>query len=225
MVFLDILYPRKCLGCGRDGKYICNVCIEKVEFADNICPICLRASIDGMTHSKCLKAWGLSGCFALWRYEGVVRKALLSMKYKFAAEVAKELGFYTFGRLKDEGVFSKKGILVSIPMHKRRKNWRGFNQVEEISKDVANYMKWVCYPNLLIRIKEIPPQTELNREQRRKNVRGVFKIRSNFNPSLKEERIIIFDDVWTTGSTIKKAGKVLKRNGFKDVWGLTIARS
>jgi ComF family protein len=112
-------------------------------------------------------------------------------------------------------------ILVPIPIHWHRENVRGFNQSEEIGKIVAGEMNWEFNPDLLIKTRQTISQVELTVEKRKQNLQGVFTVDSKFQIP---DSIIIFDDVFTTGSTLREAAKVLKRAGVQKVWGLTIAR-
>jgi competence protein ComFC len=226
MSLVDVIFPKTCLRCGRSGKYICLTCIRKVRPAKGICIICERQAVDGMTHIKCLKKQSLNGAVSLWNYEGVVRRAIIGLKYKYAFKIAEELSGWTGQILKQKfTTFSDSCVLVPIPLHRRRENWRGFNQATELGKLIAREMGWKFIPDVLIRKKQTQPQTILKERQRQKNLLGVFAFNS-FHKSLvtNNHSLIVFDDVWTTGATLREAGKVLKRNGAKSVWGLTIAR-
>jgi len=233
MNLADILFPKSCLGCGRSGGYICENCLSKVRTPKPVCPECLKPSIDGMTHTKCLRPLGLDGLISLWNYEGVVRKAILALKYKYAEEIAQELSQYAVEALETRNSFclipaSPAGrytsiSLVPIPLYWLRKNWRGFNQAEEIGKTISGGVGWKHEPNLLIRKKLKVPQTSLKRRERLSNVQGIFAVSLNIDIS-QYPNIVLFDDVWTTGSTLKEVAKVLKRAGVKKVWGVTLAR-
>ncbi len=224
MGILDLVFPKTCLICGKSGRYICRKCLRKVSYAKQLCPACNKPSIDGVVHIKCKTAWGLDGVVCIWAYGGVVRKAILTLKYKYSSDVAKELASCLDEEIKKgKTVLPKNVVLVPIPLHKKRKNWRGFNQTEEIGKLLARAQRWAYCPDLVTREGLRKPQTELKGKQRRKNVVGVFSLNRAFENSLKQKTILLFDDVYTTGSTLKEAGKVLKRNGSKKVWGLTIA--
>ncbi|MGB6839061.1 MAG: hypothetical protein WBD86_01440 [Microgenomates group bacterium] len=145
------------------------------------------------------------------------------MKYKFASQIAQELASYAADEiLKNRHFLPKNALLVPIPLYWQRKNWRGFNQAEEIGKIMSKKLGWDFNKNLLIRKTSTKPQVELRGKERKQNIRGVFKLNK---PLDKIKPIILFDDVWTTGSTIKEAAKVLKRNRAKTVWALTITRS
>lgn len=193
-----------------------------------ICPKCLKASIDGMTHTSCKTALGLDGLYSIWPYEKVVRKTILKLKYNFAFDIAGELAQKAMGNISNwlipHGL--KNIVLVPIPVHPMRRNWRGFNQTEIIGKEISRRMVWKYAPKLLVRNKLVVPQTVLKGDERKKNIKGAF----SFNDKYKKNTFgnyscVIFDDVWTTGSTVKEACKVLKRKKFKNVWALTLAKS
>jgi len=222
MNLVNLLFPKKCLACGKDEKYVCAGCLGKVKAPKAVCPECLKASIDGAVHAKCLKPQGLDGFTSLWEYDGVIRKAILALKYRFAYEIADELGLCS---MRAVGGFTlpKDAVLVPVPLYWLRKNWRGFNQSEMVGKAVAQKLGWEFAPDLLVRRQMKIPQTELKRDERLQNAQGVFVVSRNIDVS-QYRCIVLFDDVWTTGSTLKEAAKVLKKAGAKKVWGLTLAK-
>lgn len=220
MNVLDLIFPKICLGCGKVGKYICENCLSKAKILKPACPYCEKASIDGFTHVKCRKKYGLSGLTSIWDYEGVIKKALLALKYKYSTEAGRELASLFVRELKKSNLI-KGGTLVPIPIHWHRENVRGFNQSIEVGKIVAEEMEWKFIPDLLVKEKSTVSQASLSVEKRKQNLQGVFTL----NPKvIVPNPVILFDDVFTTGSTLKEAAKVLKRVGTKEVWGLTIAR-
>ena len=204
---------------------MCGNCIQKIKKVMPICAYCEKASIDGMTHAKCKRKLGLDGLISVWKYQGIARKALLGLKYKFATAITEELtGHITKNIKENDFAFPKDLVLIPVPLHRFRKNWRGFNQVEEIGKLLCEKMGWNYDGDLLIRSKYKTPQTELKGKQRKTNVRGVFTLNPKSYLLPTKCQILLFDDVYTTGSTIKEAAKVLKRAGVKKVWGLTITK-
>lgn len=226
MNFLDLIFPKMCLNCGKSGDYICRACLEKVKTVKPICPECQKPSVDGRVHFRCIKPQGMDGLISIWDYDGVIRKAILSLKYKFALDISRELSLLFLEFLKLHTTYyilPATGVLVSIPTARLRENWRGFNQAEEIGKQVAEGLGLQFNSELLIRKKSAVPQTELKGKERVSNIQGVFSVSPNILVS-EYPSIFLFDDVWTTGSTLKEAAKVLKRKGVKSVWGLTIAR-
>jgi ComF family protein len=224
MDLLDLVFPKACLGCGFSGSYVCPDCVAKVRLAQPICSYCNRASIDGLTHVGCRKKLCLDGLFSIWEYEGVIRKAILALKYKYATEIASLLNKLVVGRLKTPDsryLIPDSAMLVPIPLHWHRQNVRGFNQSVEIGKSISEAMNWKFMPDLLIKKQSTISQTEISGDERCQNLKGVFVLDSRFQIP---DSIILFDDVFTTGSTLKEATKVLKRAGVEKVWGLTIAR-
>ena len=224
MAILDFIFPKTCLGCGREGKYICGNCLSKVPNARPICPYCKHPSIDGLTHVNCSSKLRLDGSLSVWEYESVIRKAILALKYRYATEIGNEISDYLISSLPTL-VLPTVHYLTPIPIYWYKENTRGFNQSLEIGRAVAGAMDWKFIPDLLIKKQSTISQAELGGKARRQNLKGAFAV----NPTHKSiinglESVVIFDDVFTTGSTIKEAALVLKKNGAKGVWGLTITR-
>jgi len=199
MNLLDLLFPKKCLDCGKEGRYICDECFKKVS----------PARCDNSNYS-------------IFRYEGVIRKAIISLKYKFAYDIAEALVNVCVLKLSTFCLLHTT-TLVPIPLHKHRENWRGFNQTEIIGEKLAKAMNWEYASNLLVRSKNTLPQVGLKGSVRRSNLSGVFAVNPNFVLSTNFS-VLLFDDVYTTGSTINEAKKVLTEAGFKNIKSLTIAR-
>lgn len=220
MNFLDLLFPKYCLECGRAGSYICQDCLQKVEPAKLVCPVCKKYSYSGRTHSFCTTKYALSGMHSFYKYDGVIRKAILALKYRFAHKVAEEI-------VKNCKLQGDNCLLVPIPLHRRRENWRGFNQSAILGRLLAEKAGWAFVDNLLLRLQDSTPQVKLDREHRLRNICGKFAVNEKEVGLLRDEktRFVIFDDVWTTGATISEAGRVLKKAGAKQVWGMSVART
>ena len=223
MPLFDFVFPVNCLGCGKSGKYICNLCIGRILSPKNNCPYCQRASVDGVTHVKCQKKYGLDGLVSLWQYQGVIRQALIKLKYKYIREIANELTELVERRTNiDPDILPKKAVMIPVPLYWYKENVRGFNQSAEIGKLISKKIGCEFFPDVLLRKKLKQAQTLLTAKKRKVNIKNVFAFNSKY--ILRSENYILFDDVYTTGPTLKEAGKVLKRNGARNVWGLTIAR-
>src|SRR4030065_1780259 len=212
MTILDFVFPRKCLNCNKEGLYLCKNCLNNLREPHQVCPVCERFSINGKTHSGCISLSSLNGLRPVWPYRGIIRKALIALKYKFAYEIAKEVSDNVIKKLtKSLFINFKRPILIPIPLHTLRKNWRGFNQTEVMGKIIAERFNWRFEPGFLVRRKIISPQTGLGKMERKENVKGVFGI-NNKIINARYSTLILFDDVWTTGSTIKEAAVIIKRN-------------
>lgn len=207
MGLFDLIFPVKCLECGINGKYICSRCLFKVE------------------QIKQQKTLNMERLISVWRYQGVVKKAILALKYKFALEIAKELADrFTESYRKYSLPIIDNAVLVPVPIHWQRQNWRGFNQSEEIGKMIAKNFGWGFASNLLIKTKSTVSQTELSRSERFLSPQGSFSLSSNYALRTLPSALILFDDVYTTGATLSEAAKVLQKTGTEKVWGLTLAR-
>lgn len=257
MSVLDFLFPKKCAGCGKKGTYFCANCIRNSKLffpraagiaslglrshfgegggdARQICPVCERASVDGVAHVQCRKRLTPDGLTSIWSYEKAPRELVLKLKYKYVSDVALSLAVPTSGVLKNTKrsapnapKWNTELVLVPIPLHWTRKNWRGFNHVEEVGKILSQLMGWQM-ANLLVRSKMAKQQVGLKGKERKENIQGVFVINPKALDTLGAHDtlnpLVLFDDVWTTGATMKEAAKVLKTAGFKRVWCLTLAR-
>jgi ComF family protein len=235
MALIDLLFPRRCLGCGKYGSYFCQDCLKTIKPIERqVCPVCEKPAINGLTHPRCQTRSSLDGLVSLFSYEGMIRKAIAKLKYKFVTDLASELIIKMIqiietdrnGRFKYLNCLMEKKeqvILVPVPLHSRRERWRGFNQAELLGKILVTHFGWQFVPDFLFRQKSTKPQVGLKSDKRQQNIHGAFKISPNIQIS-QYPNIVIFDDVWTTGSTLNEAGKVLKMAGTKKVWGLTLAR-
>ncbi len=229
MSLLDLLFPKRCVGCKKIGNYFCDDCIKNILQTDLVCPFCERPSIGGVTHPICKRRYGLDGLWSLGVYQDPLKKAVQKLKYKWIEEIAEVLINITieywarFQPVLLDQLKKDKGegwIVVPVPLHYKRQNWRGFNQSALMAKSLAKKLG-LNYKECLKRTKFTTPQVKLSMEKRRQNIKGAFASTSN---ELRATNILLIDDVWTTGSTLKECCYILKRNGAKQVWALTLAR-
>jgi ComF family protein len=210
--FLDFFFPRRCLGCGREGAYFCSNCLNYLSLSS--CPCRPDPSFVGLT--------------SVFAYRGLIKKAVKKLKYHFVSDLAGDLVelFLTF--VGEDQAFTRycqnKPIFIPIPLHPRRLNWRGFNQSELLGKLIAANLDLPFAPDILIRVKETLPQADLDKKSRRENVKNAFILNPHLKLKIKNLKFIVFDDVWTSGATISEAAKILKKAGARSVWALTLAR-
>ena len=229
MNLLDLLFPPRCVSCGRPGQYLCPKCLPKIKIIEHqVCPVCERPAIDGATHPGCRTKYSLDGLTSFFVYDGPIKKAIKKLKYKFVTDLARELTSLAF--LKGSTLYKvepwQETRLTPVPLHWRRLNWRGFNQSEVLGKLMSAKLNTRFSPDLLIRKKYTQPQVKLKGKERKENIQGAFIINPRYRQKLEISHweLVIFDDVWTTGATLKTCGKVLKEAGAKKVWGMTLAR-
>lgn len=231
-LILDLLFPKRCVGCKKFDTYFCNECISNILQTDLICPNCFEISSGGQTHPGCEDHFGLDGLWSLGLYKGILREAIKKLKYepflmKDIIPVLVEIVFEYWVKYqsviwqevkKDKG---KGWVVVSVPLHWFRQNKRGFNQSAEIGKLLSKKLG-LDHQEGLKRIHATSTQTKLTSIDRQHNIKNAFEIA--VDRRLLAESIILIDDVWTTGATLKECCHVLKKAGAKKVWAITLAR-
>ena len=230
---LDFLFPKTCFGCGEWGAYVCADCLNKIkEKRERICPVCTKPAIDGQTHPRCKNSYSLDGLTSVFAYSGLLAKIIRKLKYRFTFAVVQDLAELFLSSLGEDEVFSwvcrQKPILVPVTLHPARQRWRGFNQSELLGRQIAKNLGIKFIPKLLIRIKDTKTQSLLDKKKRQENIKDAF-IQNGAYPKSSppagglNSKYLLFDDVWTTGATLRECCRVLKRNGASFVWGLTLA--
>ena len=226
---LDIIFPKRCVGCGKIGKYICASCKKLIiPIAPNecICPMCEKRAIAGLTHPKCQTRYSLDGLTSFFYYKDVVRQAIQTLKYRFVRDLAAEfVELVPFSAYEVRSVIGSPHALVTpIPLHATRLRYRGFNQSESLGRVVAESLRITLVPDILNRAVATLPQVHMQSKLlRRTNMRGVFRM--NKTPrDIRHMIFLLFDDVFTTGATMREAGRVLKQRGARQVWAVTMAR-
>ncbi len=228
MDLLTLIFPPRCSGCGSVGRYICENCQKTLRLLPQRCPECDRQAVDGITHPRCIRPYAMDGLITVFQNTGVIKNAIKKLKYRFVYDLAESLvnliPLDNYSALSSYYSISTKPVLYPIPLHKDRLKWRGFNQAEKLGQFVAQKLNIQTVNGLLIRQAKRTPQADISkREDRIKNTQGLFLFGLKVLPS-SCLNVLLFDDVWTTGATMKEAAKVLKRNGIKKVWGMTVAR-
>jgi ComF family protein len=116
----------------------------------------------------------------------------------------------------------KGDFLVSVPLTKKKLKRRGFNQSEEIAREISNYLNIPLITNCLIKTRETFPQVELSEKERAENPKGAYIVKDK--EKIRGKRVLLIDDVYTTGSTMEECSRILREAGTKEVWGVVIAR-
>ncbi|HOZ56481.1 MAG: DNA utilization protein GntX [Parcubacteria group bacterium ADurb.Bin316] len=225
---LDLIFPKECVGCGQEGSWLCPSCYQKLEFSKvQYCLNCKTENNSGEFCPNCRNEYYLDGVTIVGNYDDKIINHLIKMlKYHFIKDVAIILGNYLVDFLQKTHnlpilKITKIPIVIPVPLHKRRRRWRGFNQTKEIAEITAKHFQLKINATNLIRIKHKKAQAKLNEEQRLKNVAGCFAWRGE---NLTGANIILIDDVVTTGATLNECAKILKQNGASQVWGMVIAK-
>ncbi|MDP4007259.1 MAG: phosphoribosyltransferase family protein [bacterium] len=229
---LDAVFPAVCIGCGEEGSYICMRCEGFASEVALICPLCSQSSLTGERHSTCASRYGLEGLASCWEYEGIVKSLLHSIKYNGITHATGETIARTFAVMVQDGnrfnpfllfLSSPNTSITYVPMYRKKERIRGFNQAEVFAKNLAKVAEKEVL-GTLEKISDTKPQVDLAKEERLYNVKDAFLLLHA--PELRTiEKVILVDDIWTTGATMKECCKVLKSAGVQQVWGFTVART
>ncbi|MGB9726746.1 MAG: ComF family protein [Minisyncoccia bacterium] len=228
--FLDTLFPWKCTFCQKESEFnypLCQNCLLKIQlFNQFICPVCHKRLFNPnkTCHFNPLKALGVVGFYE----DEILKEVILTFKYKKIKSLVLPLASLMIYFLKNNSYFlnlqKENLVIIPIPLHQKREQLRGFNQTELLALKVSAYFSIELLNNVLVRIKNNPPQAEIkNLNEREKNIKGVFEIKNL--EKIKNKTILLIDDVYTTGATLNEAAKILKQNGAKSIIGVVLAKS
>jgi len=217
---LDLLFPRRCCGCGRRGAWICDEC---------------RAAILPLPEARCRRCAtplrSVATCSACWRdapefasiacgflFDGPMRRAVHQLKYDRARHLAAPLAEALLAAvtLPDD-----LDVVAPVPLHPRRLRQRGYNQSELLARIVADRLNVPLAVDILTRVRDTPSQTTLPAATRWSNVRGAFEA----SPKARGLRILLVDDVATTTGTLRAAASALKSAGATRIDAAVLARA
>lgn len=223
---LDLIFPIFCQGCLKEGEYLCLFCQAKIQPPLERCFVCGKNSFLGKVHSSCeSRNFVLNGLLVAADYrQESIRNLIWHLKYSSVESISETLSIiltdYFISR--DLQTYFASSVIVPVPLHKNKQKIRGFNQAEAIAEKFAQRLGLEYLPSLE-KLKNVESQVELERQERLLNVKGVFAAKPI--PSLGERKVILIDDVATTGATLNECAKVLKKQGVKEIWGLVVARN
>lgn len=226
---LDLLFPPRCLHCQRAGSVMCSGCLATVEHPQPpLCERCGRDLAPETARSLCLLCVhdssppDLEMSRAVAIHAGVMREAVLALKYQRRRRMAEPLGDLIALWLLAEGW--PVDAIVPVPLHSRRERERGFNQAELIARRCARRLGVRCW-SALLRTRETPPQVGLTAAERRRNVQDAFALRDLRDTSaLLGQRVILVDDVTTTGSTLRAAALALRATRPQSIRAICVTR-
>ncbi len=221
-VALDLLFPQKCVGCGSEGYLLCQSCCRSLpRIMPPLCPRCGSPQPGGVLCSACA-GWQaeIVALRSPFRFEGVIRKAVHQLKYNNLRGLAAPLAGLLNEYLVDNPV--PGDVLVPVPLHGKRLATRGYNQSGLLPSELGKLNGLPVKDACLIRQRQTPPQARTaNVNERRNNVAGAFAC---CDQRLIGQRVILMDDVSTSGATLNECAAALKAGGASEVRGLTLAR-
>lgn len=219
---LDILFPQFCVGCGKEGSFLCNSCQCSLPLLEPpVCSRCGRPYAGGDLCRSC-QDWqaDIDGIRSPFRFDGVIRTAVHQLKYRNLRAIVPILAQLLKEYLENNQL--NVDIIVPVPLHEKRLRERGYNQSTLLARELAKLIDLPLDEKSLVREKYVLPQARTaNVDERRANVANVFSCKGN---QLQGKRILLIDDVATSGATMNACAAVLKSAGALTVWGLSLAR-
>jgi competence protein ComFC len=220
-VLKDIFFPAQCLGCGSEGEFVCKECFKTLDCSGVFCcPICHIETRGGGYCVACKQSYiDRHVAIAFYKESELVGKILHAFKYQYIEDIKNILEKIIKDFLDKYNV--EVDIIIPVPLHKRRYVERGFNQSDIIAGIVGNMLD-IPVENILKRDRHTKQQAKLKRNQRLENLKDAFILKKDVY--VRGKKILLIDDVFTTGSTIQECAKVFKKAGVKEVVGFSVAR-
>ncbi len=229
---VSLFYPENCELCGeaiaRD-EYLCANCAGKApRIVPPFCAVCsepFSGAIDQeFTCANCAhRALDFDAAVSAYRSRGIVRVVILRFKYGRDLHLRHPISRWLVEAM-DDSRLRNRGFddIVPVPLHPARMRERGFNQAELLARILSAAIN-VPLRDALQRIRYTTTQTAFDRQERMENLRGAFRLRRNF--TVRDSRVLLVDDVLTTGSTLSECARVLRHAGAQSIHAITAARA
>lgn len=228
---LDWLFPPKCPVCGeilrKKEQRICRKCQKSMPRIVELCCARCGKPLTSDTREYCFDcakkrqnaaADPVRQGTALWEYTDSMKRAMADFKYEGCQEdgifFGEELVRFRGGKIRKWG----PDYIIPVPLHRRKKWFRGFNQAACVAERMGELMRLPVLPEALERVNYTTPQKGLNDRERRENMKGVFRLRPEWQERLWGKRILLVDDIYTTGATLESCAKELSRHGTGEIF-------
>ena len=219
---LDLLFPPRCVACREMGSLLCAKCRDEFELVEPpLCPHCGRPWPNSRLCPLCQRdPLQIDGVRSVAYLDGTLRQAIHHFKYYNRQALAVPLG-ELMGQYWEKSPLPGE-IIVPVPLHPDRLRERGYNQAALLARELGKSIGLPVAENGLVRVRATRPQVELGAQERKENVRDAFRCS---NAELKGKRVLLIDDVCTTGATLEACSIALRQVGARSVWALTLARA
>lgn len=210
---LDIIYPPICLICGKyTSSSLCKKCEQSLA----------KQQIVGIDNYLLNEEKNFDEHLYLFQYEGFIRKLILQYKFQEKSYLYK---IFVKNLKNNEKIYlflKKYDIIIPVPISKKRKKQRGYNQTSLLAQQISKDFNLECTEKCLTKDIHTKPQSSLSKEDRIKNVKNVYSVKKQ--EKIINRNILLIDDIYTTGNTVNECSRVLKQAGAKSVAILTLAK-
>lgn len=207
---LDYFFPPICGMCGEiNENYICNNCYENIKKIKK----CVINEYNNRNFSKHLY---------IFKYEGIIRNKIIEYKFEDKGYLYKMFAKIILSDKKTCNFIKKYDVIIPVPISKKRKKKRGYNQSELVANELAQKLNQDIWTDIIIKKKDNKPQSELNKLERIKNVEDIYEINKPIEE--KNKKVLLLDDIYTTGSTVNEIARKLKQNQTQEIGVITLAK-
>ncbi len=218
---LNLLFPQRCIGCGKEGAVICHSCRSSLpRVMPPLCPKCGRPQSSGILCPSCV-SWQaqIDGIRSPFRFDGVIRQAIHQLKYRNLRALAAPLVQMLNDYLITNPVPGE--VLIPVPLHRKRLRERGYNQSSLLARGLGKLTNLPVVDDCLVRQRSTLPQARTATvAERQSNVTEAFIC---CDQRLRDKPVLLIDDVATSGATLNACAAALKAAGAASVWGLVLA--
>lgn len=228
-IFLDLFFPPRCPICDgvlKKQEKVCTKCKKELKWVRE--PSCFRCGKPVATREQeyCRDCRSQSFHYVrgypLWLYEGAAKRSMAAFKYKGRQEYA---GFYGEALMERYGKELRRlgfDTIIPVPVHKEKQRLRGYNQAELLAREIGKALKLPVEAEALLRVRSTKPQKGLNQKERQKNLERAFQCNPRHGKDKPLGRVLLVDDIYTTGSTIEACTRALLQAGAKEVYFITL---
>ncbi len=226
---ITFIYPAQCHVCKKQlgfesTPYICNSCWKIIEFIQSPwCEICGIPYTENLCNSCATKPPRFGKLRTIAVYENTIQQAIHQFKFNKRDSLSHTLKQLILDNIPCDLNLTDYDYVLPVPIHKKRLRERGFNQSTLLAKGIAKVVGLRVLEDVLIREKNTSPQSSLDREARQTNIKGAFKIQNA--DIIRDKHILVFDDVFTTGATVREVVNVLWDADPIEIDVLTLART
>ncbi|MHB8898368.1 MAG: ComF family protein [Thermoguttaceae bacterium] len=230
---VDLLLPPRCACCDADlpapqPVSLCDSCLQRLGDPDEpFCQGCGSPTPPGRHGNSCLECsrgrFRFDSVVILGAYRGSLRDAILSMKHPQGEPLSRAIGRLLAVRKENQFRDFAPDCLIPVPMHWRRRVWRGVNSPQVLAEELSDHLGVVAFPGAVTRTRNTKPQKDLGHRDRLGNVRGAFALARGY--TLGGARVAIVDDIMTSGATCHEIARVLKAAGAATVSAVVVGRA
>lgn len=207
---LNFLFPPACSVCGKiDKNWLCPNCQRRVERLEKSCVV----EMENKKYEKMLY---------LFQYESLVRKLILRYKFSNKAYLNHFFANVISQNEKTKELLKAYDMIIPVPMHRKKMQKRGYNQTELVANELEKSLGIVAKKDILKKVVNTTTQSKLGGKARQSNIQHAFFIQNDME--IEDKKIILLDDIYTTGATSEECSRVLKEAGAKEILVLVLAK-